>query len=67
MMRADKDDLDCWMHLQIFWVGTINLIKIHYLPRLSCPLKALPLYLTKELVDDLSKHFSKFVCHKKRP
>lgn len=66
-IRAVKNDLERWHDLPLSWMGRISLIKKNILPRLLYPLQMLPLWISKKVILDLERAFSRFIWHNKKP
>lgn len=48
-------------------IGNVNLMKMNILLRLLYPLQMIPLNITKKVIADLERHFSKFIWNKRKP
>ena len=66
-IRIVKNDLERWHDLPLSCMGRISLLKMNILPRFFYPLPMLLLWISKKVILDLERAFSRFIWHNKRP
>ena len=61
LKKEIKEDTNKWKHVPCSWIGTINIIKMAILPKVSCRFNAILIRVPMTYFTDIEQTFQKFI------